>query len=171
VSAARKSAPTGPRLRGVQPCTRRVGGPLERNLTDFRLNFMASKTSPAQGGVNIRPKFANSHSRTADLSKKITVDVSGEILETQGYRLNTIGDPASNRVRVGGFHARGRARLDTEGKLGRTTRAGGPGRRYMEGSHGQLNFMARLTYGGRWRNIAEVTTAVARGDLFRADHP
>src|SRR5207237_3797650 len=94
-----------------------------------------------------------------DLSKKITVDVRGEILELKNT-INTMVDQlngfASEVTRVA-------REVGTEGKLG--------GQAQVEGVAGtwadltdSVNLMAgNLT--GQVRNIAEVTTAVDRGDL------
>ena len=96
-----------------------------------------------------------------DLSKKITVDVKGEILELKNT-INTLVDQlngfASEVTRVA-------REVGTEGKLG--------GQAQVEGVAGtwadltdSVNLMAgNLT--GQVRNIAEVTTAVARGDLSK----
>jgi HAMP domain-containing protein len=95
-----------------------------------------------------------------DLSK-ITVDVRGEILQLKDT-INTMVDQlrsfASEVTRVA-------REVGTEGKLG--GQAIVPGRRgHLEGPHRQ-----RERHGGNLtaqvRNIAEVTTAVARGDLSR----
>jgi len=96
-----------------------------------------------------------------DLSRKITVDVKGEILELK-ETINTMVDQlngfASEVTRVA-------REVGTEGKLG--------GQAVVPGSAGtwrdltdSVNFMAsNLT--DQVRNIAEVTTAVAKGDLSR----
>src|SRR5262249_45974360 len=98
---------------------------------------------------------------SGDLSKKITVDVRGEILELKDT-INTMVDQlssfASEVKRVAG---EGR----TEGKLG-----GQADVRDVAGTWKDLtdsvNFMAsNLT--GQVRNIAEVTKAVASGDLSK----
>ncbi|MFL6213561.1 MAG: response regulator, partial [Blastocatellia bacterium] len=96
-----------------------------------------------------------------DLSKKITVDVRGEILELKNT-INTMVDQlnsfASEVTRVA-------REVGTEGKLG--------GQAVVKGVSGtwkdltdSVNFMAgNLT--GQVRNIAAVTTAVANGDLSK----
>ena len=96
-----------------------------------------------------------------DLSKKITVDVKGEILELK----NTINTMVDQLTLV-------RRRGDARGARGRHRRqARRPGRgegrrRHVEGPDRLVNFMAgNLT--GQVRNIAEVTTAVANGDLSK----
>jgi HAMP domain-containing protein len=95
-----------------------------------------------------------------DLSrKKITVDVKGEILELKDT-INTMVDQLNSFAYEVTRVAR---EVGTEGKLGGQAR--GPG---VSGTWKDLtdnvNFMAsNLT--SQVRNIAEVTTAVARGDL------
>src|SRR5690606_17544961 len=96
-----------------------------------------------------------------DLSKKITVDVSGEILQLK-ETINTMVDQlnafASEVTRVA-------REVGTEGKLGgQAEESGGAGSR--KDLTDSVNSMAsNLT--GQVRNIAEVATAVARGDLSR----
>jgi HAMP domain-containing protein len=96
-----------------------------------------------------------------DLSRKITVDVRGEILQLK-ETINTMVDQlrsfASEVTRVA-------REVGTEGKLG--------GQAYVPGVAGtwkdltdNVNSMAsNLT--GQVRNIADVSTAIARGDLSR----
>src|SRR5438128_1839249 len=96
-----------------------------------------------------------------DLSRKITVDVKGEILEMKNT-INTLVD------RLGSFASevtRVAREVGSEGKLG-----GQADVRDVSGTWKDLtdsvNFMAgNLT--GQVRNIADVTTAVARGDLSK----
>src|SRR5690606_1074824 len=96
-----------------------------------------------------------------DLSRKITVDVRGEILELKNT-INTMVD------QLNGFAAevtRVAREVGTEGKLGGQSaeaRRAGNGKDLT----GHVNSMAsNLTL--QVRNIADVTTAVARGDLSR----
>src|SRR5262249_7703963 len=96
-----------------------------------------------------------------DLSKKITVDVRGEILELKNT-INTMVDQLSSFASEVTRVAR---EVGTEGKLGGQAQVKGVG-----GSGNDLNdngdFMAsNITT--QVRNIAEVTTAVARGDLSK----
>ena len=96
-----------------------------------------------------------------DLSKKITVDVRGEILQLK-ETINTMVDQlnafASEVTRVA-------REVGTEGKLG--GQAAVPGRRrHLEGPDRQRQLDGRQP-DRQVRNIAEVTTAVARGDLSR----
>src|SRR5699024_7075158 len=98
---------------------------------------------------------------SGDLSKKITVDVRGEILQLK-EAINTMVDQlrsfASEVTRVA-------REVGTEGKLG--GQASVDGRRGgWEGLPDNVNLLAgNLTT--QVRNIAQVTTAVARGDLSR----
>ena len=127
-----------------------------KDLTD-NVNFMASNlTGQVRNIAAVTTAVAN-----GDLSKKITVDVKGEILELKNT-INTMVDQlnsfASEVTRVA-------REVGTEGKLG--------GQAKVEGVTGawkdltdNVNLMAdNLT--GQVRNIAEVTTAVANGDLSR----
>src|SRR6202035_450202 len=96
-----------------------------------------------------------------DLSKKITVEVQGEILELKNT-INVMVDQLNAFAREVTRVAR---EVGTEGKLG--------GQAEVEGIAGvwkhltdNVNSMAsNLT--GQVRNIAEVATAVAKGDLSR----
>src|SRR5207244_697337 len=96
-----------------------------------------------------------------DLSKKITVDVKGEILELKDT-INTMVD----QLRACTCDVKGIAReVGTEGKLGGQADGTGVAGRW-EDLTDSVNSMARnLT--GQVRNIAEVTTAVATGDLSK----
>src|SRR5437773_145629 len=96
-----------------------------------------------------------------DLSKKITVDVKGEILELKNT-INTMVDQlrsfASEVTRVA-------REVGTEGKLGGQAEVKGVAGTW-KGLTDNVNSMARnLT--GQVRNIAAVTTAVANGDLSK----
>ncbi|HEY6606529.1 MAG TPA: HAMP domain-containing protein [Gaiellaceae bacterium] len=98
---------------------------------------------------------------TGDLSKKITVDARGEVLELK-ETINTMVDQLSSFADEVTRVAR---EVGTEGRLG--------GQANVEGVSGtwkaltdNVNAMAgNLT--GQVRNIAEVTTAVATGDLTK----
>ncbi len=96
-----------------------------------------------------------------DLSRKITVDVQGEILalkNTINTMVDQLGSFASEVTRVA-------REVGTEGELGGQAQVKGVGRR-VEDLTDSVNSMAgNLT--AQVRNIAEVTTAVANGDLSR----
>jgi signal transduction histidine kinase/DNA-binding response OmpR family regulator/HAMP domain-containing protein len=96
-----------------------------------------------------------------DLSKKITVDVRGEILELKDT-INTMVDQlrsfAAEVTRVA-------REVGTEGKLGGQARVEGVSGTWKDLTD-SVNFMAsNLT--GQVRNIADVTKAVANGDLSK----
>src|SRR5207253_2494794 len=125
-----------------------------KDLTD-NVNFMASNlTSQVRDVANVTTAVAN-----GDLSKKITVNVKGEILELKNT-INTMVDQlnsfASEVTRVA-------REVGTEGKLGGQADVKGVAGVWKDLTD-NVNFMAsNLT--GQVRNIAEVTTAVANGDL------
>ena len=99
-----------------------------------------------------------------DLSKKITVDVKGEILELKNT-INTMVDQlngfASEVTRVA-------REVGTEGKLGGQAQVRGVAGTWKDLTDNVNSMAANLT--GQVRNIAEVTTAVANGDLSQEDH-
>ena len=127
-----------------------------KDLTD-NVNFMASNlTGQVRNIAEVTTAVAN-----GDLSKKITVDVKGEILELKNT-INTMVDQlnsfASEVTRVA-------REVGTEGKLGGQARVIGVAGTWKDLTD-NVNFMAgNLT--GQVRNIAEVTTAVANGDLSK----
>src|SRR5690242_19054150 len=96
-----------------------------------------------------------------DLSKKITVDVKGEILELKNT-INTMVDQlnsfASEVTRVA-------REVGTEGKLGGQAQVRGVAGTWKDLTDNVNLMAANLT--GQVRNIADVTTAVARGDLSK----
>src|SRR5690606_16657807 len=96
-----------------------------------------------------------------DLSKKITVEVRGEILELKNT-INTMVDQlnsfASEVTRVA-------REVGTEGRLGGQAQVEGIGRASCRQSEKGNDMAGNLT--GQVRNIGEVTTAVARGDLSK----
>jgi signal transduction histidine kinase/DNA-binding response OmpR family regulator/HAMP domain-containing protein len=97
-----------------------------------------------------------------DLSKKVSADVSGEMLELKNT-INAMVDQLNGFISEVSRVAR---EVGTEGKLGQaaafTTEVGGVWKDLTD----NVNLMAgNLT--GQVRNIAEVTTAVANGDLSK----
>jgi HAMP domain-containing protein len=127
-----------------------------KDLTDG-VNSMASNlTSQMRNIAAVTTAVAN-----GDLSKKITVDVRGEILELKNT-INTMVDQlnsfASEVTRVA-------REVGTEGKLGGQANVQGVAGTWKDLTD-SVNFMAgNLT--AQVRNIAEVTTAVASGDLAK----
>ena len=96
-----------------------------------------------------------------DLSRKITVDVKGEILELKNT-INTMVDQlnafASEVTRVA-------REVGSEGKLGGQAEVEGVGGVWKNLTDNVNSMGSNLT--DQVRNIAEVATAVARGDLSR----
>jgi len=132
-----------------------VGGTW-KELTD-NVNSMASNlTGQVRNIAEVSTAVAN-----GDLSKKITVDVKGEILELK----NTINTMVDQLNAFAGEVTRVAREVGTEGKLGGQAQVPGVGGTWKELTD-NVNFMAgNLT--GQVRNIADVTTAVAKGDLSK----
>ncbi len=127
-----------------------------KDLTDS-VNFMAGNlTAQVRNIVEVATAIAS-----GDLSKKITVDVRGEILflkETLNTMVEQLRSFAGEVTRVA-------REVGTEGRLGGQANVPGVGGTWKDLTD-NVNFMAsNLT--AQVRNIAEVTTAVARGDLSR----
>ncbi len=99
-----------------------------------------------------------------DLSKKITVDVRGEILELKDT-INTMVDQLNA---FAGEVTRVAREVGTEGKLGGQALVRGVAGTWKDLTDSVNSMASNLT--GQVRNIAEVATAVARGDLVAQDH-
>jgi HAMP domain-containing protein/CheY-like chemotaxis protein/signal transduction histidine kinase len=127
-----------------------------KDLTDS-VNFMAGNlTGQVRNIAEVATAIAN-----GDLSRKITVDVRGEILQLK-ETLNTMVDQLN---RFAGEVTRVAREVGTEGRLGGQANVPGVAGTWKDLTD-SVNFMAgNLT--AQVRNIAEVTTAVARGDLGR----
>jgi HAMP domain-containing protein/CheY-like chemotaxis protein/signal transduction histidine kinase len=140
---------------GGQAVVKGVGG-VWKDLTDS-VNFMAGNlTAQVRNIAEVTTAVAN-----GDLSRKITVDVRGEILELKNT-INTMVDQLSSFASEVTRVAR---EVGTEGKLGGQADVKGVGGVWKDLTD-SVNSMARnLT--NQVRNIAEVTTAVAKGDLGR----
>ncbi len=132
-----------------------VGGTW-KDLTD-NVNFMASNlTAQVRGIAEVATAIA-----AGDLSRKITVDVRGEILlvkETMNTMVEQLRAFASEVIRVS-------REVGTEGKLGGQAVVPGVAGTWKDLTDNVNLLAANLTT--QVRNIAEVTTAVARGDLSR----
>jgi HAMP domain-containing protein/signal transduction histidine kinase/DNA-binding response OmpR family regulator len=127
-----------------------------KDLTD-NVNAMATNlTGQVRNIAEVTTAVAS-----GDLSKKITVDVKGEILELKNT-INTMVDQlnsfASEVTRVA-------REVGTEGKLGGQAQVPGVGGTWADLTDNVNLMAANLT--GQVRNIADVTTAVARGDLSK----
>ncbi len=127
-----------------------------KDLTD-NVNFMASNlTGQVRNIAEVATAIAN-----GDLSRKITVDVRGEILQLK-ETLNTMVDQLN---RFAGEVTRVAREVGTEGKLGGQANVPGVAGTWKDLTDNVNSMASNLT--GQVRNIAEVTTAVARGDLSR----
>src|SRR5207249_1144067 len=127
-----------------------------KDLTD-NVNSMASNlTEQRRKSAEVATAVAR-----GDLSRKIAVDVKGEILELK----NTLNIMVDQLNAFAGEVTRVAREVGTEGKLGGQAQVPGVGGTWKDLTD-NVNFMAsNLT--GQVRNIAEVATAVARGDLSR----
>ena len=127
-----------------------------KDLTDS-VNFMASNlTGQVRNIADVTKAVAN-----GDLSKKITVDVKGEILELKNT-VNTMVDQLSSFAAEVTRVAR---EVGTEGKLGGQADVRGVAGTWKDLTDSVNSMAGNLT--GQVRNIAEVTTAVANGDLSK----
>src|SRR5262249_25948396 len=127
-----------------------------KDLTDS-VNFMAGNlTSQVRNIADVATAIAG-----GDLSKKITVNVSGEILqlkETVNTMVDQLNAFAGEGTRVG-------REVGTEGRLGGQANVPGVAGTWKDLTDSVNSMAGNLT--AQVRNIAEVTTAVARGDLSR----
>jgi HAMP domain-containing protein/CheY-like chemotaxis protein/signal transduction histidine kinase len=127
-----------------------------KDLTD-NVNFMASNlTAQVRNIAEVATAIAG-----GDLSKKITVDVRGEILllkDTLNTMVEQLRSFAAEVTRVA-------REVGTEGRLGGQAVVPGVGGTFKDLTDNVNLLAANLTT--QVRNIAEVTTAVARGDLSR----
>jgi HAMP domain-containing protein/CheY-like chemotaxis protein/signal transduction histidine kinase len=115
------------------------------NLTDQVRNIAEVATAVARG----------------DLSRKITVDVKGEILALK----NTINTMVDQLNAFASEVSRVAREVGTEGKLGGQAQVGGVAGTWKDLTDNVNSMASNLT--NQVRNIAQVTTAVARGDLSR----
>ena len=127
-----------------------------KDLTDNVNSMAANLTGQVRNIAEVATAIAN-----GDLSRKITVDVKGEILQLK-KTINTMVDQlnafAAEVTRVA-------REVGTEGKLGGQAQVPGVAGTWKDLTD-NVNSMARnLT--AQVRNIAEVATAMARGDLSR----
>ena len=140
---------------GGQAVVRGVGGTW-KDLTESVNSMAGNLTSQVRNIAEVTTAVAR-----GDLGRKITVDVRGEILELK----NTINTMVDQLNAFAGEVTRVAREVGTEGKLGGQAEVKGVGGTWKDLTE-SVNFMAgNLT--SQVRNIAEVTTAVARGDLGR----
>ncbi|WP_170990837.1 HAMP domain-containing protein [Herbidospora galbida] len=140
---------------GGQAQVRGVSG-VWKDLTD-NVNFMANNlTSQVRQIAAVSTAVAQ-----GNLTKKITVDAQGEILElkdTMNTMVDQLSSFADEVTRVG-------REVGTEGKLGGQARVPGVSGVWKDLTDNINSMATNLTY--QVRNIGEVTTAVAGGDLTR----
>ncbi|HYR50668.1 MAG TPA: HAMP domain-containing protein [Candidatus Eisenbacteria bacterium] len=140
---------------GGQAHVRGVGG-VWKELTD-NVNFMAGNlTSQVRNIAEVTTAVAN-----GDLSKKITVDVRGEILELK----NTVNTMVDQLNAFANEVTRVAREVGTEGRLGGQADVKGVGGVWKDLTDNVNTMAGNLT--GQVRNIAEVTTAVANGDISK----
>jgi PAS domain S-box-containing protein len=127
-----------------------------KDLTD-NVNFMASNlTGQVRNIADVTTAVAN-----GDLSKKIAVEARGEILELK----NTINTMVDQLNAFAGEVSRVAREVGTEGKLGGQAVVPGVAGTWKDLTHNVNSMASNLT--GQVRNIADVATAIARGDLSR----
>src|SRR5680860_1325470 len=138
---------------GGQAQVREVGG-VWKELTD-NVNVMASNlTAQVRNIAEVATAIAS-----GDLSRKITVDVRGEILqlkETLNTMVEQLRSFAAEVTRVA-------REVGTDGRLGGQAIVPGVAGTWKDLTDNVNSMAGNLT--GQVRNIAEVTTAVAKGDL------
>src|SRR5581483_6220951 len=127
-----------------------------KELTDNVNSMAGNLTAQVRNIAQVTTAVAN-----GDLSKKITVDVKGEILELKNT-INTMVDQlnafASEVTRVA-------REVGTEGKLGGQAQVKGVAGTWKDLTDNVNSMAGNLT--AQVRNIADVTTAVAQGDLSK----
>ena len=140
---------------GGQAEVQGVGG-VWKDLTDSVNSMAGNLTGQVRNIAEVTTSVAN-----GDLSKKITVDVKGEILELKDT-INTMVDQlnsfASEVTRVA-------REVGSEGRLGGQAQVQGVAGVWKDLTDSVNGMAGNLT--GQVRNIAEVTTAVANGDLSK----
>src|SRR4030081_409816 len=127
-----------------------------KDLTDSVNSMAGNLTGQVRNIAEVTTAVA-----TGDLSKKITVDVKGEVLELKNT-INTMVDQlrsfASEVTRVA-------REVGTEGKLGGQAVVEGVSGTWKDVTDSVTSMAGNLT--SQVRNIAEVTKAVAEGDLSK----
>src|SRR5687767_7357453 len=127
-----------------------------KDLTDNVNSMAANLTGQVRNIADVTTAVAR-----GDLSKKITVDVKGEILELK----NTVNTMVDQLNAFAGEVSRVAKEVGTEGKLGGQAQVKGVGGVWKDLTDNVNSMAANLT--GQVRNIADVTTAVAKGDLSK----
>ncbi len=127
-----------------------------KDLTDSVNSMAGNLTGQVRNIAEVATAIAN-----GDLSRKITADVKGEILQLK-ESINTMVDQlnafAAEVTRVA-------REVGTEGKLGGQAEVKGVSGVWKDLTENVNSMASNLT--DQVRNIAEVATAIARGDLSR----
>ncbi|MBA3664223.1 MAG: HAMP domain-containing protein [Bacteroidetes bacterium] len=140
---------------GGQAKVKGVGG-VWKDLTDSVNQMAGNLTAQVRNIADVTTAVAK-----GDLSKKITVDVKGEIFELK----NTINTMVDQLNSFSSEVTRVALEVGTEGKLGGQAQVKGVAGTWKDLTDSVNQMASNLT--GQVRNIAEVTTAVANGDLSR----
>ena len=127
-----------------------------KDLTDSVNSMAGNLTSQVRNIALVTTAVAN-----GDLSQKITVSARGEILELKDT-INTMVDQLSSFASEVTRVAR---EVGTEGKLGAQAEVPGVAGTWKDLTDSVNSMANNLT--AQVRNIAEVATAIAGGDLFR----
>ena len=127
-----------------------------KDLTDNVNGMAANLTNQVRNIAEVTTAVAN-----GDLSKKITAEALGEILELKST-VNTMVDQLSSFAAEVSRVAR---EVGSEGKLGGQAQVAGVSGTWKDLTDNVNGMAANLT--NQVRNIAEVTTAVANGDLSK----
>src|SRR5207302_1607939 len=127
-----------------------------KDLTDNVNSMAGNLTGQVRNIADVTKAVAK-----GDLSKKITVDVKGEMLElkdTVNRKSDEHGSFAEEVTRVA-------KEVGTEGKLGGQAQVEGVSGTWKDLTDSVNSMAGNLT--GQVRNIADVTKAVAKGDLSK----
>src|SRR5436305_865002 len=127
-----------------------------KDLTDSVNSMAGNLTAQVRNIAEVTTAVAG-----GDLSRKITVDVRGEILELKDT-INTMVDQLNA---FAGEVTRVAREVGTEGKLGGQAQVRGVAGTWKDLTDSVNSMASNLT--GQVRNIAEVATAVAKGDLSK----
>src|SRR5206468_3200478 len=127
-----------------------------KDLTDNVNSMAGNLTAQVRNIAEVTTAVAR-----GELNKKITVDVKGEILELKN-KIETTADKESTFASEVTRVAR---EIGTEGKLGGQAQVDGVGGTWKDLTDSVNTMAGNLT--GQVRNIAEVTTAVANGNLSK----
>src|SRR6186997_51442 len=140
---------------GGQAKVKGVGG-VWKDLTDSVNHMAGNLTNQVRNIAEVTTAIAR-----GNLSKKITVDVKGEMLELK----NTINTMVDQLNSFGSEVTRVALEVGTEGRLGGQATVKGVGGVWKNLTDSVNQMAGNLT--AQVRNIAGVTTAVAKGDLSK----